>query len=266
MTLDAYFNPDFTWGQRGIFFLITLAGVLLVVLMICGIAKISGSGHREDDRAFSDRFIQLFYEMIISGTSGIAFASSYVVANHLYQLVEESGATGFEQFCSIWGSWKDFALLLLICLSCVINTILDHIVIPLRLIEKEKKASVRMLGMFYVIVILVVLDVIGDKNEYSPVMMYYFSLMVGRFVYFDASFRDFLDAMVNVFKNLPLMLLGLLLSSGLCVLGFSLGYFLEKNYFILGVLYTHLFMLAAIFVLHHTYQIKKLVGRKKDPQ
>ena len=162
----------------------------------------------------------------------------------------------------MWENWKDFILLLLICLSCVINSLLDRLIIPLKLIDNGEKASVRMLSMFYVIIILVYLNMIGDESEYSPVMMYYLGLMIGRFVYFDASFADFIDAVRNLFGNLLLLVLGLILTSALAFYGFNAGYLLERNYFIVGVFYTQLFMLAAVFILHHSHVIYLFV--KKD--
>ena len=99
------------------------------------------------------------------------------------------------------------------------------------------------------------LDVIGDSSQYSPVMMYYLGLMVGRFVYFDATFKDFLRAMKNMFVSAPILMMGLLLAWLLCFFGFKAGFLLEKNFYIVGVFYTHLFMLAAVFVCHHVQQI-----------
>jgi hypothetical protein len=69
--------------------------------------------------------------------------------------------------------------------------VLDGFIIRLKVLTSEEKATMRMLAMFYVILILMYLNNIGDESEYGPVMMYYFGLMIGRFVYFDASFKDF---------------------------------------------------------------------------
>ena len=120
-----------------------------------------------------------------------------------------------------------------------------------------------MLAMFYAIIVLICLNFYGDESEYSPVMMYYLGLMVGRFVYFDASFGDFLTALRNVLMKSPLLLLGLSLSGGLCCIGFKAGYFLERNYYIVGVFYTHLFLLAAVFILHHSH-ILNLIFRARE--
>ncbi|MBQ7583259.1 MAG: hypothetical protein IJT24_01500 [Lachnospiraceae bacterium] len=264
MTIEAYLNPDFGPAEKIIFFIAALLGVTVCLVLILLTAKLTAGRDSFYERSMNR--VQRFYEMIISGASVMSFACAYVILNHVYSLTEGSGSA----FTYMWENWKDFILLLLICLSCVINTLLDKFIIPLKLIDKDEKASVRMLSMFYVIIILVYLNMIGDESEYSPVMMYYLGLMIGRFVYFDASFSDFIDALKNLFGNLLLLVLGLALTSGLCVYGFNAGYLLERNYFIVGVFYTHLFMLAAVFILHHSHIlslfVKKPSSDAKEPE
>ena len=270
MTLDAYLNPDFSTPEKIIFFILSLAGII-----VCNILIIAGTGFvflfskdRKDRNKKNNRIldtVQMFYEMIISATSVMSFACAYVIFNHVYSLVISEG-TQIEYlkiFADTWEQWKDFILLLLILLSCVLNSLLDGLFIPLKRIRKETKASIRMLAMFYAIIVLICLNFYGDESEYSPVMMYYLGLMVGRFVYFDASFGDFLTALRNVLMKSPLLLLGLSLSGGLCCIGFKAGYFLERSYYIVGVFYTHLFLLAAVFILHHSH-ILNLIFRARE--
>jgi hypothetical protein len=88
--------------------------------------------------------------------------------------------------------------------------------------------------------------------------------MVGRFVYFDASFMDFITALKNMVKNIYLLILGLLLTGLLAYFGFSEGYLLERNYYLVGVFYTHLFMLAAVFVLHHSHVLHLIVRKPRN--
>ncbi|MCR4907624.1 MAG: TFIIB-type zinc finger domain-containing protein [Lachnospiraceae bacterium] len=270
MTLEAYLNPDFGRPQKIVFFLLALAGIIVCVILITLGRKLSVASLPKEQRktAFYERAhgrVQLFYEMIISGASVMSFSCSYVIINHVYSLILSGEGTGdYSAFVSIWENGRDFILLLLICLSCVLNTILDRLVIPLKKIDHEDKASVRLLGMFYVILILVFLNIIGDESEYNPVMMYYLGLMVGRFVYFDASFADFLAAIKKAFQNISLLILGLLLTAGLSVFGFKAEYLLERNYYIVGIFYTHLFMLAAIFLLHHSHILQLLIRAPKN--
>ncbi|MCR5627968.1 MAG: hypothetical protein K6F99_11650 [Lachnospiraceae bacterium] len=270
MTLEAYLNPDFTWPKRLIFLGEAFLGIVICVLLIVLFNRIATAskpdGKRQAD--FYERThnrVQRFYEMMISAASVMSFACAYVIINHIYSMVQGGeSAEGLETLVSLWENGRDFILLLLICISCLLNTLFDKLIIPLKNITKEEKATIRMLGMFYVILILLYLNVIGDESEYSPVMMYYLGLMVGRFVYFDASFSDFIDALKNCFKNLYLIIMGLALTGLLCFIGFKSGYLLERNYYIVGAFYTHIFIIAAIFILHHSHLLHLIAKKPKE--
>ncbi len=272
MTVEAYLNPDFTALKKLVFLLVTLIGVGISLLFVYFVTRLvlrknisERDRKRELTSAFEDK-TQRFFEMIIAGTSVMSFSCAYVVINHINTLVQTKVAgnlTPMEQrLIEVWAEGKDFILLLLICLSCVINTILDSLIIPLKKLTREEKATMRMLAMFFVIIVLMYLNYIGDESQYSPVMMYYFGLMVGRFVYFDASFKDFLGALKNMFFNLPYMVLNLLLTGLLCAFGFSAGYLLERNYYIMGIFYTQIFMLVVIFIIHLVWMIFTFKGNK----
>ncbi len=272
MNIKAYINPDFTWDKKLIFFIITAAaigislGLIYIVSMLVLDRDLSG---RAKVAALRDAFVdksQRLFEMLIAGTSVMSFSCSYVILNHVYSLVQ-SGAAGHlnhyeKMMIKMWSEGKDFVLLLLILLSCIFNTVLDSLIIPLRKITKEEKATIRMMAMFYVIIILMYLNIIGDESQYSPVMMYYFGLMIGRFIYFDASFKDFLVALKNMFFNSPYLLLTIVLTFLLATLGFKMGFLLERNYYIVGIFYTHLFMLAVIFIIHTVWFIRNLLFHK----
>ncbi|MCR5118206.1 MAG: hypothetical protein K6B44_01135 [Lachnospiraceae bacterium] len=275
MTIDAYINPDFGWKEKLIFLLVALLGVVICVLLIIAGVAVSVSLMKAEEPKKKQEFferthnrVQRFYEMIISGTSVLSFSCAYVIINHIYAKAQDmggaTGSPGLDSFLNLWAGGKDFILLLLICLSCFLTSLLDRLVIPLKKADRSEKACVRMLAMFYCIIILIRLNSIGDESEYSPVMIYYLGLIVGRFVYFDASLRDFLHALWNMFKNIYLLILCLALAGLLCLFGFRMEYLLEKNYFIVGAFYTHLFMLTAVFILHHSHILSLFIRKPKE--
>ncbi len=272
MTVDAYLNPDFTWPKKLIFLAMAALGVIICLFLILGQSRLAVSKMRGNKRktAFyenTNHKVQLFYEMMFSGMSVMSFSCAYVVLNHMYSLVEGNLDSVESVFLHgilvFWRDGKDFFLLLLICLSCVLNTLLDRLIVPLKFLSKDDKGSIRVLGMFYAIIILIVLNFIGDESQYSPVMMYYFGLMIGRFIYFDASFMDFIHTIKNALKNLPLLLLGLLLTGILSFFGFRLGFLLERNYYIVGTFYTTIYILIAIIILYHTRFLNLFVKKPK---
>lgn len=267
MTIEAYLNPDFTIIKKLIFLCLTLAlsGVCIGIIFLFSKAY----GKKYDERCREDYTkedfevrLQKFFEMIISGTCVMSFSCAYVIINHVYELVETGKAvnlTPFETFLTTtWADGKDFVLLFLICFSCILNSILDTFIIPLRILKSEEKATMRMLGMFFAIITLMYLNTIGDESQYGPVMMYYFGLMIGRFVYFDASFKDFLANMKKVIDNSPILLMYVIYTWILVFTGFKLEYFLERNYYIVGIFHSQLFM---IFVVLIVFWIDRIINK-----
>ncbi len=271
MNLQAYTNPDFTLPKKILFFIITLAALCICCVIIMGIERfiyrpVKGKeSYKVYKKTLSHR-IQRLFEMIVSGTSVMSFSVAYVVVNHIATLYGQGHGHSnamLVRFMTAWSEGKDFVLLFMICMSCVLNTILDAFIIPLKDLDKGEKATMRMLGMFYVIIIFMYLNLIGDESQYGPVMMYYFGLMVGRFIYFDASFMDFVENIKNVFFNLPYLMMCLILVGLLCAFGFNVGFFLERNYYIVGIFYAHLFLLAGVFILNLIHRLSSLTGPKE---
>ncbi|MCR5303308.1 MAG: hypothetical protein K6E33_01995 [Lachnospiraceae bacterium] len=268
MTVEAYMNPELTWVGVVTFICAIFLGIVFCMALILGAVRLFYSSYPETVRKRllyekGHTYIEQFYEMIIAGTSVMSFSCAYVILNHIYSLMQEGEVPGpvLSLVMAAWKDGRDFVLLFLICISCVLNSILDRVIIPLSHLNNERRGIIRMLAMFYVIIILMFLDWIGDEDAYNPVMMYYLGLMVGRFVYFDASFGDFVKALKNMFEKLPLLLLGLSLTGILCWYGFDSGFLLERNFYIVGAFYTHILMVAVIFVIHLSH-ILNLIIRK----
>jgi uncharacterized membrane protein len=95
--------------------------------------------------------------------------------------------------------------------------------------------------------------------------------MIGRFVYFDASFKDFLHCIKNAAANIPIMILALINLAILCAYGYSTGYLLKHNGVITNIFFVHLYIIVMIFILHFIpvrivakNKVKKLSSRKQS--
>ena len=128
MTIDAYFNPDFTWDKKFIYFLMAFAGMMICVFLIIGVTVIGAKlGKKKDqDETYEEdgtkagvisaelvlSRVQMFYEMVISGTTAIFFACSYIIMNHLYAILSDMQAGSYGEpylsFMYIWDNYKDF--------------------------------------------------------------------------------------------------------------------------------------------------------------
>lgn len=259
MTLEEYLDHYLVVNKMLVMFALALILALLAIIIVSIVSKIRAPGDDTFEKSsnavdIAHNSIQRFYEMIFSATSILSFLGTYYLIDRFMVV---------EPYRTFWDKHSDMLLLLMICLSCVVNNYLDYLLIPLKKITKEEKASVRILGMLYIIMIFMYIKFGDENNNYDRFIMYFIGLMVGRFVYFDASFRDTIKTLWEAIKNMPLMIMGLAYTGAMCYYGFTSGYLLRSNGVLVSTFFAHLFMVVAIFVVHHTHIISLFVRKSK---
>lgn len=260
MTLQEYLEHYLNIIDILKFLGVALVGTLICLLIIVVVAKVTTTGSTRQVRkvrfyyrAFN--LAQRFDEMIFSATSILSFLA-------IYYLIDRFVTSGPVRV--FWDDWSDFILLGMICFSCVVNNYFDVMLIPLKKISKEEKASVRLTGMFYIMIIFLYIKFIYENDNYDGFIMYFLGLMIGRFIYFDASFKDFVEAIKMAAKNIALLILGLSLTAAMCLYGFGTGFLLKSNGVLVSTFFAHLFVVVAIFVVHHTHIISIFVRKPKN--
>ena len=248
------------------FLLVAVIGALVCLFFILLSARIKAQGRTriEKNRDFYERSMnmaQRFDEMIFSATSILSFLAVY------YLIDRFALDPGFRLF---WDKWCDFILLGMIIASCIVNNYLDVMLIPLKKISREEKGSVRLMGMLYIMLIFFYIKFVYENDNYDGFIMYFLGLIIGRFAYFDVSFRESLQTIKNGAKNLPFLIMGLIYTAFMCIYGFSTDYLLVSNGVLVSTFIAHLFMVVAIFVVHHSHLInlfaRKPKKKKNDPE
>ena len=258
MTFSEYLEHYIVPAKMLTFLGLALACTVLSVLIITLASKAGARGRTRlaRQRAFITRANNLterYYEMIFSATSILSFLSAY----YLIERFVTEGA-----FHDFWEAHSDFLLLIMIILSCVINSIFDRILIPLKNVNTEEKGSVRLIGMLYIILIFIYIKFIYENNNYDGFIIYFLGLMVGRYAYFDSSFKDFISTIKGASHNVPLLLLGLANTAIMCLYGFTSKYLLRSNGVLVSTFFAHLFLVVAIFIVFHTRFIRIFVKKK----
>jgi len=242
------------------FFFIVFAALLVCITLIIFVTSLSSHKVARGERKNyfynrSNEMIERFYEMIFSGASILSFLAVYYL---IERFVTEGALRRF------WDKHSDMLLLGMIVTSCLVNTILDRIIVPLKSTSREKKASVRMIAMLYVILIFMYIKFIYENNNYDGFITYFLGLMVGRFVYFDASFKDFINSIKLAAHNLPLMALGLAYLGFVAYIGFGSHYLLISNGVLVSTFIAHIFMIISIFILHHSHILRLIIRPSGD--
>ena len=187
--------------------------------------------------------VEKYYELIISITSMLFFIGMYFLVEHGY-------FNASEEFYEIWDKYDDFLLLFALFVSIFFINFVDTLIIPLRLLYREEKATLRMMAMIYMLLIFAYIKFIYKNDNYDSIIVYFIIMVVGRFIYFDASFTDFLKAMKNLFLETPMLLLGLVTTAVIAWYGFGSEYLLKSNGVVLSLWISHLFLVVEVAIIH----------------
>ena len=221
-----YFDP----ANVGSFLLVSLLGLILVLALVLLIAKLqiqrqlkeeteekAKKIRRKKHQRRQYQIVESFYELVFSGTSILLFLS-------LYYIIDER----LPQISMYWEKYQDVVLLVFIVLSVFLTSWLDVVLVKLTHLDPEQKASVRLISVFYIVLILLYIRFIYEDTNYDGLILYFLTLTVGRFLYFDFTVKSFLETMRGVLENLPLLVIMSAYSGFVCWYGFH------------AVSYTHL--------------------------
>lgn len=185
--------------------------------------------------------VERFYELIFSSTFILLFAGVYFTIDYF-------GVGG--PLRKFWDSYSGILLLVFILTSVILTSVFDNRIIPLNIMQPGERASMRLIGMLYMLIIFAYIKFIYEDDNYDTVILYFLTLVIGRFVYFDASLENFRHAVSEAAENLPLLVLALLCTAVLALSGFRSGYLLTANGVVMNLFFAQLFLLVVIFLLH----------------
>jgi len=259
MSYAEYVQHYFQMPDCILFLLLAIVLLTFVYIIFYLYSKKTTKGEGRLQKEFFS-LSERFYELIFSGGSIIGFMAVYYLINRFVT----SG-----DFYKFWSSYKDYLLLVFMVISILLNTFCDHVLVKLKRLNKSEMASIRLTGMLYMIIIFCYIKFIYEDNNYDMFITYFLTLMIGRFVYFDASFKDFLNCIKDAAKNIPIMIMGLTFLGILCLRGYSTLYLLKHNGVITNLFFCHLYIIVAIFILHFVVEAyfskRKPKKHKKRP-
>ncbi|RRF93643.1 MAG: hypothetical protein DUD26_00275 [Eubacteriaceae bacterium] len=198
-----------------------------------------------------------FYELIFSSTFILMFVAIYFAIDYF-----GFGTTDK----TIWSKYNGIILLFFILGSVILNSFVDNKIIPLNHIRPGERASMRLLGMIYMLIIFAYIKFFYVDSNYDNIIMYFITLVIGRFVYFDASLESFQEAMNGVKDNLPILLLALMCTSIMAAFGFNTHYLQEQYGVVFNLFYAHIFLLVVIFIVHKTELANHFVQKTAKPE
>lgn len=244
-------------SPKGMVMMLLIAAVAVAVCMvlILLVSRSKSAAYNPKDRRtfFTDEVLSLtdrLFELIFSATFILLFVG-------IYFTIEYFGISPALQ--GFWNKYNGIILLVFILGSVMLNSWIDNKVIPLSHLRPGERETMRQLGMLYMLVIFLYIKFIYDDSNYDSIIMYFITLVIGRFVYFDASMDDFKDAMKDAGRSLPLLALALACSGIIAWYGFGSGYLLRPNGVVMNLFLGHLYLLVVIFIVNRTGFLEKIL-------
>lgn len=256
MTLKDYLKHYLAMPDMLKFAVVSLAIVLIIHAILLATSIVKASGFRRDERGevfdeFFTLFTECYYELMFSSSSILFFTGIYFLIDFNYFHVSE-------RVWAFWMEYQDFLLLGFIVVSMIFNSVLDHWFVPLYFIRKDERNTLRLTAMLYMLIIFAYIKFIYLDDNYNAIVVYFITMVIGRFVYFDASIHDFFEAMRQLMRMLPILLLVLLSTALLSLYGFGTGYLLKSNGVVVSVFIAHFFVILEIFVIARTRAIARI--------
>ncbi|MDO4522747.1 MAG: hypothetical protein Q4B57_06320 [Eubacteriales bacterium] len=207
-------------------------------------------------RKEGDGLIERFYELIFSATSILLFVG-------IYFLIDFFGIGTYNS--DFWARYNSLILLGFILTSVTLISVVDNFIIPLNNMRPNERASMRLIGMLYMLIVFAYIKFIYDDSNYDSIILYFLTLVIGRFVYFDASVQSFHNAVLDASRHLSLLLLALFCTGVMAFVGFTSGYLLRSNGVVLNLFLAHLYLMLVIFVIHHTQMFLRKKRERRTP-
>ncbi len=245
-----YLNHYLDWQNCGLFFIVSLIGLVVILVILFTYARSQEKkdaadarrrGGRKTISGNTCRIIESFYELVFSSTSILFFLAAYYLIDRF--LTDRT-------YRVTWDRYSDIILMLFIFMSIFLNAFFDSVLVRLKWIDAADKASIRLVSTIYMVLIFLYIRFIYNDLNYNELIVYFLGLVIGRFVYFDFTWPDFVKTMKGVARNIPMLILMLLYSGMMCFVGFKSKFLLTSNGVIVSIFIAHVFMDMSILIAH----------------
>lgn len=235
----------FSWAVISIFVLLSIVAVIFIVtrIILYERRKVDENTTMEEMDAIEEEYVnrpyeisQMVFEIIICNTCIIVIMYVYYwLAKNLLFL---------EKYLGI-------IMLVLIIIAILLNDFLDE-KLKQNMIKEEDKGNIRLISSCSIIMLFSFLKIYFKTAEYDEFLLCYIGLVLGRFIYFDSTLKEFIRCVKNLKSYFIPLIIAFLLTGIISVIGLHLEVITTNNLFI-SLMISHF---AILFFIHLT---KKMI-------
>ncbi len=235
----------FSWAVISIFVLLSIVAVIFIVtrIILYERRKVDENTTMEEMDAIAKEYVnrpyeisQMVFEIIICNTCIIVIMYVYYwLAKNLLFL---------EKYLGI-------IMLVLIIIAILLNDFLDE-KLKQDMIKEEDKGNIRLISSCSIIMLFSFLKIYFKTAEYDEFLLCYIGLVLGRFIYFDSTLKEFIRCVKNLKSYFIPLIIAFLLTGIISGIGLHLEVITTNNLFI-SLMISHF---AILFFIHLT---KKMI-------
>ena len=235
----------FSWAVISIFILLSIIVVIFIVtrIILYERRKVDENTTMEEMDAIVKEYVnrpyeisQMVFEIIICNTCIIVIIYVYYwLAKNLLFL---------EKYLGI-------IMLVLIIIAILLNDFLDE-KLKQDMIKEEDKGNIRLISSCSIIMLFSFLKIYFKTAEYDEFLLCYIGLVLGRFIYFDSTLKEFIRCVKNLKSYFIPLIIAFLLTGIISGIGLHLEVITTNNLFI-SLMISHF---AILFFIHLT---KKMI-------
>lgn len=235
----------FSWAVISIFVLLSIVVVIFIVtrIILYERRKVDENTTMEEMDAIVKEYVnrpyeisQMVFEIIICNTCIIVIMYVYYwLAKNLLFL---------EKYLGI-------IMLVLIIIAILLNDFLDE-KLKQDMIKEEDKGNIRLISSCSIIMLFSFLKIYFKTAEYDEFLLCYIGLVLGRFIYFDSTLKEFIRCVKNLKLYFIPLIIAFLLTGIISGIGLHLEVITTNNLFI-SLMISHF---AILFFIH---LIKKMI-------
>lgn len=235
----------FPWAVISIFVLLSIVAVIFIVtrIILYERRKVDENTTMEEMDAIAKEYVnrpyeisQMVFEIIICNTCIIVIMYVYYwLAKNLLFL---------EKYLGI-------IMLVLIIIAILLNDFLDE-KLKQDMIKEEDKGNIRLISSCSIIMLFSFLKIYFKTAEYDEFLLCYIGLVLGRFIYFDSTLKEFIRCVKNLKSYFIPLIIAFLLTGIISGIGLHLEVITTNNLFI-SLIISHF---AILFFIHLT---KKMI-------
>ena len=235
----------FSWAVISIFILLSIIVVIFIVtrIILYERRKVDENTTMEEMDAIVKEYVnrpyeisQMVFEIIICNTCIIVIMYVYYwLAKNLLFLEK----------------YLEIIMLVLIIIAILLNDFLDE-KLKQDMIKEEDKGNIRLISSCSIIMLFSFLKIYFKTAEYDEFLLCYIGLVLGRFIYFDSTLKEFIRCVKNLKSYFIPLIIAFLLTGIISGIGLHLEVITTNNLFI-SLMISHF---AILFFIHLT---KKMI-------